>query len=349
MPLSLVPYTSSWTKAAQAFNRRLIDAQAPIDFHLCEEASAVQYLVVDGEDVRGGCLADIEAGRVGAQTAEIISIQSPLSEGLFDPKYAGVSLWMVREIVRRWPNSYSIGMGSLNRPYPRLLRALRWKVATVPFYFRVLHGGRVLRSMPSLSQKKGARLAGSIPVLPSIAFNLLHGWRGRRWTGGRVAGLETVSSFSAKDTTAWDRATHLTFGVSRDSAVLNRRYREEMTDHGGVTFARFDGGFLVLKITQFTNHRHFGSLRVATWADGLAEPGKEASLVTGAEELATSMKADLLITNQLYEPIQRVIQERGWLSHPSNFLLAVPPSLTDMVEPATSHVTRRDGDGLVNL
>jgi len=347
MPLSLVPYTSEWTAGARAFNQRLKGAGAAIDFHLGEEASEAHYLIVDGEMVRGGCLVDVERGQVGEEEAGIASIQSPLSEGLFDPQYSGVSPWLMKEIARRWPYSYSVGMGGMDRPYPRLLQALRWRVMPAPFYFRVLDGGRVLRSMPAVSHKKGAALLGSVPLLPSLAFRLLHGWKGRRWTGGRVTGLERVASFEPGETAAWEAVRRLvTFGVSRESEVLNRRYPPAMK---GMSLMRFGGGFVILKVTQFTDDRHFGSLRVATWADGLAEPGNENALVSAAEEAAAALKAELLITNQLYGPIERAIKSRGWLTHPSNFLVAWSPPLAKVAQPSTSHITRRDGDGLVHL
>ena len=345
MPLSLVPYTGQWVTAARAFNQRLLAAQAPIDFHLAEEPSRLQHLIVDGEMVRGGCLVELEPGQVGHEAAEIASIQSPLSEGLFDPQHAGVSSWLVREVARRWPFSYSVGMGAMDRPYPRLLRALRWKVVPVPFYFRVLNGGRFLRFMPLVSQKPGARLFGSIPLLPALAFGALHWWKAA--DGGRVAGLETIAALSPQDTAAWGAVKErLTFAVSRDSAVLNTRYRDPQ---GRMTVARFRGGFVVLKFTHFTADRHFGSLRVATWADGLSEPGKEGLLVSAAEEAATALGADLLVTNQLYDPHQRALERRGWLPHASNFLVAWSPAAAGLLDPAKCHVSRRDGDGLISL
>jgi hypothetical protein len=343
MALTLVPYTSPWTAAARAFNERLRAAQAAIDFALAHDATETQYLITDGEVVRGGCLAALESGRAGPAAAEIASVQSPLSEGLFDPRFAGVSPWLVREIARRWPYSYSVGMGALDRPYPRLLQALRWKLLPVPFYFRVLRGGPFLRSMPAVRSRPGARWAGWLPLLPTAAFRMLHASRS---AGGarRPEGLETVAAFAPADTAAWEsQAGQLTFSVSRAAAVLNQRYRS------GMTLARFSGGFLVLKTTQFTADRYFGSLRVTTWADGFAEPGREGELVRGAEELARAAGADLLITNQLYAPIQTAIAGRGWLSHASNYLVAWSPALAALADPASSHVTRRDGDGLISL
>jgi len=345
MPLCLAPYTPEWTAAARDFNARLLAARAPVDFGLPNDPSSVHYLVTDGDKVRGGCLVAPEAARVGSRLAEVASIQSPLSEGLFDPAYASVAPWMMREIIRRWPLAYSVGMGSAERPYPRLLKALRWKLVPVPFYFRVFRGDRVVSQMPALRRRASARLLGAVPVLASLAFRLLHRFRG----GHRKAvALDALTAFSGHETQIWNKVrAQLTFALLRDSDTLNERYRNRAAE--GISFARFASGYLVVKLHQFTADTQFGSLRVATWADGAADPGHESELAAASEQLAASLGADLLITNQLYAPLQNALQANGWLSYPSNFLVAWSPQLARELDPATSYVNRRDGDGLVHL
>ena len=202
------------------------------------------------------------------------------------------------------------------RPYPRLLKALRWKLVPVPFYFRVFRGDRVVSQMPALRRRASARLLGAVPVLASLAFRLLHRFRG----GHRKAvALDALTAFSGHETQIWNKVrSQPTFALLRDSDTLNERYRNRAAE--GISFARFASGYLVVKLHQFTADTQFGSLRVATWADGVADPGHESELAAASEQLAASLGADLLITNQLYAPLQNALQANGWLSYPSNFL-----------------------------
>lgn len=345
MPFALTPYTVEWTTAACSFNQRLTEANAPIDFGLESGPSLSRYLVTDGDAVRGGCIVDRESAIVARCAAEVVSIQSPLSEGLIDPEYAACGPWMMRQIIQRWPLAYSVGMGAMDRPYPRLLRALRWRIEPVPFYFRVFRGDRVIAQMPGLRQKFGARLLGFFPGMPRLAFGLLHRWRGKRVQAPQ---WKTVGAFSDPETQIWNTVQPLvSFAVLRDALTLNTRYQDRTAD--GIVFIHFRHGYLVAKLRDFTDDKYFGSLRVVTWVDGVADPGYEPQLVVAVEEVGASLGADLLITNQLYAPLQQAVRSRGWLSYPSNFLVGWSPQLARELNPESSYLSRRDSDGLIHL
>lgn len=345
MPFALASYTAEWAAAARRFNQRLKEANAPVDFGLEDSPCSDRYLITDGDAVRGGCIVGPESAVVSGTVTEVVSIQSPLSEGLINPDYAASGPWMMQQILRRWPLAYSVGMGSVERPYPRLLRALRWRIEPVPFYFRVFRGDHVLAQMPALRQKSGARLLATLPIVPRLAFGLLHRWRAHQVT---TPEWKTTTAFSDRETQIWNMVQPLaTFAVLRDAPTLNARYSAHATD--GIVFAHFSRGFLVAKLRRFTADKYFGSLRVVTWVDGVAEPGYETQLVAAVEEVGASLGADLLITNQLYTPLQQAIRRRGWLSYPSNFLVAWSPQLASRLDPVSSYLSRRDSDGLIHL
>jgi len=236
-------------------------------------------------------------------------------------------------------------MGSLEQPYPRLLRALRWKIMPVPFYFRVFRGARFIGEMPALRAKRAATLGRAVPFLADAGFALLHRFRGG--PGKAPQGLQAVHSFTMAETSVWERiGKALTFGVQRDSDTLNSRY---VSTPGDFVLGSFAGGFVLLKVCSFLNHHYFGSLRVAVWVDGLAEPGAESGMLGAVEKLAIKAGADLAITNQLYAPIRQALGRGGWLSYASNFMVAWSPALARVLDPDTCHVTRHDGDGLVHF
>jgi hypothetical protein len=94
---------------------------------------------------------------------------------------------------------------------------------------------------------------------------------------------------------------------------------------------------------------YFGNLRVATLTDcvGSAEAVRSGCML--AIQQAKRLGADLLITNQAYARVQEACLGAGWRPGRSNFLLATSKGLSKDLDPELVYVTRRDGDGLVNL
>src|SRR5258708_35273358 len=54
---------------------------------------------------------------------------------------------------------YSLGMGCLDRPLPRMLNSRNWSLATTSFYFRCLRPGRVLHELVCLRTHPGLNFA----------------------------------------------------------------------------------------------------------------------------------------------------------------------------------------------
>jgi hypothetical protein len=164
--MAIVPYTSTSEvrSAAAAFNRRMREANAPVDFLLPESeapefdpVAAVtkrQHVVVQGQAARGGVIIQEQPAWVGGETRVVWNVQAPLSEGIGDKRYSYVATFLMRELLRMNPLIYSVGMGSASRPYPRLLQALRWRLCEVPFYFRICNGRNFLRQIRPLRTSK---------------------------------------------------------------------------------------------------------------------------------------------------------------------------------------------------
>jgi hypothetical protein len=301
------------------------------------------WLVADADDeVRGGCLLQSHSGWVDGDEADVVNVQSPLSEGLVDRRYAGLGPWLVRELGRRHPFSYSVGMGGEHMPYPRLLRALGWRVEPVPFYFRVLAGKRFLANIQPLREhpKLGwlAAASGAVPILPDATFALIHAWRARRFTPA-VPGLQNVPE--------WTRLRlRYGFAMNRTPAVLDALYPS-----GDQHFIRLKvpGAAGVMRSSAFQRHTYFGDLVVATLVEAFCDPGAERPLLQAAVAEARGVGAGLLLTNQTAPELRGALESAGWLSHSSNYLLALSPSLAARVGKRPVYVNRGDGDGLLNL
>ena len=347
MGYRLLPYTADWEPAAGRCNARL-QASGKAPFLLPFQASSTpppvmrqHFLAVDeGDEVRGGCLLQSQPAWVGNESAEAVNIQSPLSEGLFDRHFAGLGPWMMRELLRRHPLAYCVGMGNEQMPFPRLLRALGWRVEPVPFYFRVLAGRQFLANMQPLRRHPRfgplAAIGGFTPLLPDLAIALAHAWR--------TAERERPAS---PPPALWtDIRTRYAFAMERSPAVLDALYPP-----AGPAFVRVQipGGLAVLRISHFRRHNYFGDLTTATLAETICAPTAARALLRAALAEARANGAGLLLANHSDPELQQAMREEGWLSYTSNYLAGLSPQLAARIGTQPYYLTRGDGDGLLNL
>jgi hypothetical protein len=351
MGYQLIPYTVEWEPKVAQSNARLAADKAmflipdravrPGD-HTGSVRLQDWLAVDDSGQVRGACLLQTRKAWAGNEHVEVVNIQSPLSEGLMDRQFIGLAPWMMREIGRRHPLAYSVGMGNASMPYPRLLKALGWRLQEVPFFFYVLDGRRFLANVRPLREhpKFGlfAKAGASLPFLPNAAFSLLHGWR-------RSAAPSSPKAPSG--TPEWSRlCMEYGFAASRSAEVVNELYPP---DDQRVLRLQVPGGLGILRVSRFSSHNYFGNLFVATLSESLCEPGAERQLLDAARKGARDMGAALLLTNQTDPRQCEALATAGWLSHPSNFLVGFSPALAARIGDKPVYVTRGDGDGLLNL
>lgn len=349
MGYRIEPYTEEWEAAVGRFNARL-GASGLAPFLMPDRAATTppaavprEYYVVldDGGEVRGGCLLQRHRAWVGGETAPAVNVQSPLSEGLADRRHVGVGPWLVRELARRHPYAYSVGMGGPQSPYPRLVRSLGWRVDAIPFFFRVLAGRRFLAHMRPLREhpKYGwaARAGGFVPVLPGLAFWMLH--RSRRQ--GQAA--EAPAGAKAE----WEAIrSRYAFAIERDAGSLDVFYPPSDSQFRRVRVA---GGLAVLRIGRFTKHAYFGGMTVATLAEAITVPAAARGLLAASVAEARRAGADLLITNQSAPELVEALGAEGWMSHESNYATALSPALAARIGDKPYYINRGDGDGLLNL
>lgn len=363
--ISVEVYSARHEPAASAFNRRLRQANAPTDFLLDEHSAPPQvragvtvtrWVAVDEEGhVRGGVMSWDHSGIVGAEVRRVINLQSPLSEGIIDPDYIMVASRIIKSFLRQTPYVYIVGMGSEDRPLPRVLKAMGWTVGPVPFYFRMIRPARCVRELGPFRESAWKRVAGTVAAatgMASIGAAVLHRATGpARQAGGQYA-AEAVTSWGEWAAGVWSAfAPGVSFSVLRNPETLSFFY--PLLD-GGLKVWRLKRGDVVegwfaLAISTMRASAYFGNLRVATLTDCIGSRDAMRSGCMLAVEEARRLGADLLIANQAYLPLQDACIGAGWRRGPSNFLLATSKALTQELKPELVYVTRRDGDGLVNL
>jgi hypothetical protein len=366
MPLQFVTFEDNHIAAVEAFNQRMVDGEADSDFLLPTElekprATALgpiqwtRYVVLDGGEVRGGVLAMEQPGWVNGNAVRAMNFQSPLSEGIVNPKYSIVAMQMVKFMQKQADAVFMVGMGSEDRPLPKLLTALGWLVRPVPFLFRVHCAGNFLRELQMLRTSPMKRIAS----------------QAARFTGLGAAGLtvmqrqRTPGKGSIRQVNAWGEwadelwqgcREHCSFAVQRDRRTLERLYptSDLRTKIFLVECNAKPVGWSVCWNAALKNHRHFGSLRVGSILDCMAYPDAMALTAVLTDREMALQEVDLVLVNHSHAAWVRAFSSAGFLAGPSNYLLAISKRLTELVraEPQGEermHVTRGDGDGRIHL
>ena len=107
-------------------------------------------------------------------------------------------------------------------------------------------------------------------------------------------------------------------------------------------------------VTAMNSNPHFGDLRVGTILDALAPPEHLDALFTHTHDALCELGADLIVSNQAHERWQSALRRLGFLSGPSNYLMALSKPLTSALKPEPGfpsrvYLSRADGDGRLNL
>jgi hypothetical protein len=353
--------------AVRRFNARLREARAPVNFFLPETlredvstplvVSKRHYVVVDAEEVRGGVYLQDQPMLIGGTVQRTVNIQSPLSEGIADPRYSSVALFMMKELQRRSPFLYSIGMGGELNRYPQLLKALGWTLVPVPLFFRVRRAGQFMRNLRLLRRNSFWQMASDVGSYSGLGPLIIHAYQvANEKRPIPEAKYDRLPLFGGWADEVWDVAKReISFSIERTSAVLNaifppnceRLYRIRVTADGRSV------GWAVLLISNFHAHHHFGEMRVGTIVDALAFPRYERHVVTAAIRALFDDEVDLVISNQMHKLWKDSLRAAGFFTATSTFLLGLSRSLSAEIHASDNlqsiHVNRADGDGLSML
>src|ERR1051326_8179837 len=174
MGLRVVLFEAAHEPAVRAFNSRLRAADALL-FPLTETAPEPNpntpvpgiefrhFVVVDDDgEVRGGYFLRSQPFWIRGQVHPVAHYNAPLSEGIVDKRYAAVGAVMLSHALQQQRLLFAMGMGGMDRPLPRMLRALGWSILETPFYFLVLNGKQFLRNAGPLRGRAGRRIASDV-------------------------------------------------------------------------------------------------------------------------------------------------------------------------------------------
>lgn len=360
-------FTSEWTPAVRAFNGRLRSKDAgsllfPEAPRQNQPGAAVEreyILATEGEEVHGGYVLSRREFRFHTGDRQTVgTFQLPLSEGIVDKRYALVGLHLLLDVTRRQPLLYTLGIGGPEEPFARMLESARWRLHPVPFFFRIVKPSAFLRNIAFLRTSPARRLLFDVLAftrLASLPIRALHLARDRYRR--RRFDHEIVEAFTGRDDEVWRQAAgDYSLIAVRESQPLNTLYPRENKKfiRLRVLHDRSVAGWAVVMCNPWTDHRHFGSMRLGSIVDVLALPGYESAVVATATRHLEQAGADLIVSNLNHRAWTRALRSCGYLQGPSNFIFAASPQLAESLAPYAErsglvHMTRGDGDGPIHL
>ncbi len=370
MPIEFLPIDESLLPLTRAFNIRLKEGGAPVDFFLPESEGRPpcltgqirrRHIVArDGDFVRGGYLETTYPGSVGGTSAPLVNISAILSESLIDKRFVTLPSRMLKEVRRDGRYVFAVGAGGVDRPWPRFLKAADWAVEEVPFHFRFYNARRALVELRPLREPRwrgvAARLAAASGLGPA-AIHTIQALRSRRMRTLEQQQLTTVTNWGPWADELWSSVSPgICIAVARRSEVLREMY--DLADPRIRVWRLCENARTVAwtasLLTTYTNHKYFGNLRTAVLLDAIALPGAAASVLRLTSSALARDGAELVVCNFSHGTWIRACSDAGFWRGPSNFMLAVPPDLASVcgqppVRSGQAHFTRGDADGRVNL
>jgi hypothetical protein len=361
--------TDAQAAEAAAFNRRM-QAHDQTEYVLYEQPPYMEpddapirnrfYVVRDEDAVRGSLLLAAFPGSFGSgEDADVINCREPISEAIIDSRFALVALRLLKFMEKQGPYLFALGMGGEDRPFPRLLKSAGWTLQPVPFLFRVARAGAFLRELRMLRTSPVRRILSRVAAITGAGKLGVTALQFRSATAALSASGLTVAPITAWEgwvDELWQQCRRdISFGVSRDLRTVRDLYPLDERVHGYCV--RRGGkpiGWMAAQTTQMNDHKYFGSLRVSTILDGIALPGDMRSVVSLVSRSLIREGADLLVTNQSHESWLEAFRGSGYLSGPSNYILALSKGLAAAVSAqpnglARMQFTRGDSDGRCHL
>jgi hypothetical protein len=283
----------------------------------------------------------------------------PLSLGEVDSAFGHVSVALLIDAVRRSPYLYSLGLGSEETQYARLLTAAGWQHITVPFFFDVKSANRFAREirLPAGNAKlqKALRLLGRARLArTALGARRLVVARSRRTR-------RSADSVTARELADFDRSADDVFSAGAGAYVL-------VADRGQQALRRIfptnEAGFIRLAIrrgeevigwavvldAQMRDNKYFGNMRVGSIADCFATPRDAESVVAAADAYLTHRGVDIVVSNQLHPVWSDALKAAGYERGPSNFFFYFSQDLADRLDAIPRwqdgiHLNRGDGEG----
>lgn len=365
-------YAEQHVQEVRAFNERLRLGGSPFQFGAvpsrneafvgtANEIRSEHFLALDENGaVRGAYTLVFQRFSLGGAAEQVGFLQIPISEGSVNPAFGAVGLLLLKDALRRSPLLFGLGMGGIDRPLPKLFRALGFLVCEVPFFFQVVRPRAFLRNATALRNRKYLRGVSQVAATTGagdLAFGVVNAVRRLYAIPRRSLRVDLVAQFEGATDEIWKAAAADYSCISiRDRETLNFLYptRDSRYHRLLVYESNQAAGWVLVTDSEMHGHNHFGDMRVGAIVNCLAYAGCENAVIGAASYYLRDRGVDLIVSNQLHPAWGRSLDRAGYLKYKSNFVFAASPVLTKKVKAHDSaleriHMNRGDGDGAYNL
>lgn len=373
MSIEIVPHSAAHVDAVAAFNRRLADGGSPWNFYTEPEPAWIaprpgqtvwreHHLAVDDAgEVRGAYALKPQTWLVRGEPHTVTDWQGPFSEGSVNVRFTTLGLRMIRDMLKKHPLLYSWGHGGDDQPVVQMLQKMGWVMHQTPFCLLVVKPARFLRMNALLRSTPLRRLALDIGAYSGIGFvllTLMHGVLRLRHFRRFSATATVETTFGPWADELWRRCkARYTAIAVRDSASMNVLVPPAgwppgirlKVDRGGQTI-----GWAVVLDTQMRGDARFGTLRVGSVVDCLADPVDTGEVVAVATRYLRRRGVDIVISNQAHPAWVQGFAQNGYAVLPNKRMFAPSPALRKLMEPFDEtaqglHLTNMDGHGPMAL
>ena len=319
------------------------------------------FVAIEAGEAYGGYILKHQRFFVEGRQIEVGNLQLPVSLGQVDVAFGRVSAALLIDVLRRSPLCYSLGLGSDETQFAKLLSAARWGHVAVPFHFSVKSPNRFARNIrlgaDRRRQQTVLRALGRLRLAP-VALRLRRLVRLR--ATARVASADAVRHVprfdrSADEVFEANAASYALLG-DRRAAALNTFYPEE-DSRGSRVLVHADGrtiGWALVLTTQMHDDKYFGDLRVGSLVDCFAAVTEAPRVVAAADAALTSRGVDVVVSNQLHSTWSRALEQAGYERGPSNYFFYYSEALAEAMSQVPdwitrTHMNRGDGEGPTHL
>lgn len=373
MAIEVVPYTEQWVQAVLAFNDRMHAGGThwgwygtPTDDWLPARDGSKTWrehwlAIEDGTTVRGAYAFKPHEWRVRGKTQWVVDWQGPVTEGIVDRRFNTLGLRLIREMLRQHPLLYSWGHGGLEQPMLLMLEKLGWLLHHTPFCVRVVRPTRFLRRnryLRTSALRRFALDALAFTGAGEVALRALHGVQALRSARSAPAQAEPFDRFDTWADALWERTADRYHAIaSRDAQTMNALLPEGRWPHaiklrvtrGGTTL-----GWAALLDTQMQDEPRFGTMRVGSVIDCMADPGDAEAVAGAAFRVLRARGVDVVISNQAHPAWIAGFHAHGFQTLANRRVFAASPALHQAMAPfeETSrglHLTNMDGHGPMGL
>lgn len=373
MRIEIVPYSASHERAVSDFNARMSAGGSPWGFYTSstpdwiarrpgQEVWREYHVAVDSAgEVHGAFALKPQPWLVRGQTHVVADWQGPFSEGSVDPKFNTLGLRMIRDMLKKQPLLYSWGHGGNEQPVVEMLLKMGWQMHQTPFALLVCRPSRFLRFNAILRASPLRRLALDAAAWSGVgymAMKLLH-LALRQRAPRRFTGVATVvPEFGPWADDLWNQVKgRYTAIAQRDAASMNALVPAGGWPNGIRLKVEREGaviGWAVVLDTPMDGDARYGTLRVGSIVDCLADPDDAGDVVAAATRFLRQRGVDIVISNQAHPAWAQGFGYNGYVVLPNKRMFAPSPALRTLLEPFEEtalglHLTNMDGHGPMGL